>query len=162
MKLREYRQAPVQPLLTRTLSKAQAFEMQSTSLCSNINHQPQKKTGTSGSFGYCLMRCMLWRLALKSALVRSLLWHHVDGLVQDCSISSALAMEIPGSVVWFTIYWFTLVASLMSLMATLVTTSRMQQCFNVRIDICHEFLLLFYCSVPLEIKLTTTTVKSLI
>ena len=36
-----------------------------------------------------------------------------------------------------------LVASFMSLMASLVTTSRMQQCFNVLIDICHEFLLLF-------------------
>ena len=34
----------------------------------------------------------------------------------------------------------TLVASLMSLMASLVTTSRMQQCFNVLIDIYHEFL----------------------
>ena len=38
-----------------------------------------------------------------------------------------------------------------------VTTSRMQQCFNVLIDIYHEFLLLFYCCVLLEIKLTTTT-----
>ena len=44
----------------------------------------------------------------------------------------------------------------MSLMASLVTTSRMQQCFNVLIDIYHEFLLLFYCCVLLEIKLTTT------
>ena len=42
-------------------------------------------------------------------------------------------------------------------MASLVTTSRMQQCFNVLIDIYHEFLLLFYCCVLLEIKLTTTT-----
>ena len=42
-------------------------------------------------------------------------------------------------------------------MASLVTTSRMQQCFNVRIDNYHEFLLLFYCCVLLEIKLTTTT-----
>ena len=50
-----------------------------------------------------------------------------------------------------------LVASLMSLMASLVTTSRMQQCFNVLIDICREFLLLFYCYVLLEIKLTTST-----
>ena len=33
----------------------------------------------------------------------------------------------------------------------------MQQCFNVLIDIYHEFLLLFYCCVLLEIKLTTTT-----
>ena len=47
-------------------------------------------------------------------------------------------------------------ASLMSLMASLVTTSRMQQCFNVPIDSNHEFLLLFYCCVLLEIKLTTT------
>ena len=37
------------------------------------------------------------------------------------------------------------------------TTSRMHQCFNVLIYICHEFLLLFYCCVLLEIKLTTTT-----
>ena len=43
-----------------------------------------------------------------------------------------------------------------SLMASLVTTSRMQQCFNVPIDSYHEFLLLFYCCVLLEIKLTTT------
>ena len=43
------------------------------------------------------------------------------------------------------------------LMASLVTTSRMQQCFNVPIDSYHEFLLLFYCCVLLEIKLTTTT-----
>ena len=50
----------------------------------------------------------------------------------------------------------TLVASLMSLMASLVTTSLMQQCFNVLIDIYHGFLLLFYC-VLLEIKPTTTT-----
>ena len=50
-----------------------------------------------------------------------------------------------------------LVASLMSLMASLVTTSRMQQCFDVFIDIYHEFLLLFYCCVLLEIKLSTTT-----
>ena len=33
----------------------------------------------------------------------------------------------------------------------------MQQCFNALIDIYHEFLLLFYCCVLLEIKLTTTT-----
>ena len=38
----------------------------------------------------------------------------------------------------------------------LVTTSWMQQCFNVLIDIYYEFLLLFYCCVLLEIKLTTT------
>ena len=53
-----------------------------------------------------------------------------------------------------------LVASLMSLMASLVTTSRMQQCFNVPIDSYHEFLLLFYCCVLLEIKLSTTTMDS--
>ena len=47
----------------------------------------------------------------------------------------------------------------MSLMASLVTTSRMQQCFNVLIDVYHEFLLLFYCCVLLEIKLTSTTTK---
>ena len=45
----------------------------------------------------------------------------------------------------------------MSLMASLVTTSGIQQCFNVLIDIYHEFLLLFYCCILLEIKLTTTT-----
>ena len=48
-------------------------------------------------------------------------------------------------------------ARLMSLIASLVTISRMQQCLNVLIDIYHEFILLFYCCVPLEIKLTTTT-----
>ena len=50
----------------------------------------------------------------------------------------------------------------MSLMASLVTTSRMQQCFNVLIDIYHEFLLLFYCCVLLEIKLTTTITSKFI
>ena len=50
----------------------------------------------------------------------------------------------------------------MSLMASLVTTSRMQQCFNVPIDSYHEFLLLFYCCVLLEIKLTTTTFMELL
>ena len=38
----------------------------------------------------------------------------------------------------------------------LVTTSRIQQSFNILIDIYHEYMLLFYCCVPLEIKLTTT------
>ena len=38
-----------------------------------------------------------------------------------------------------------------------VTTSRMQQCFNILIDSYHKFLLLFYCCVLLEIKLTNTT-----
>ena len=44
----------------------------------------------------------------------------------------------------------TLVASLMSLMASLVTTSRIQQCLNVLIDIYHEFrffFVLLFCSV---------------
>ena len=80
---------------------------------------------------------------------------------------------VPGPNVFFVVccnfllYWSvtsffqTLVASLMSLMASLVTTSRMQQCFNVLIDIYHEFLLLFYCCVLLEIKLTTTTTTSI-
>ena len=45
----------------------------------------------------------------------------------------------------------------MSLMASLVTTSRMEQWFGVPIDSYHEFLLLFCCCVLLEIKLTTTT-----
>ena len=44
-------------------------------------------------------------------------------------------------------------------MASLVTISRMQQCFNVLIDIYHEFLLLLYCCVLLEIKITTTTIS---
>ena len=44
----------------------------------------------------------------------------------------------------FTDTYRLLVASLMSLMASLLTTSPMQQCFNVLIDICHEFLLLFH------------------
>ena len=43
-----------------------------------------------------------------------------------------------------TVAVFNLVASLMSLMASLVTTSRMQHCFNVLTDIYHEFLLLFH------------------
>ena len=54
----------------------------------------------------------------------------------------------------------TLVASLVGLMASLVTTNRIQHCFNVPIDSYHEFLLLFYCCVLLEIKLTTTTTMS--
>ena len=45
----------------------------------------------------------------------------------------------------------------MSLMAYLVTNSRMQQCSNIPIDSYHEFLLLFYCCVLLEIKFTTNT-----
>ena len=45
----------------------------------------------------------------------------------------------------------------MSLMASLVTTSRMQHWFNVPIDSYHEFLLLFYCCVLLEMELTTIT-----
>ena len=44
----------------------------------------------------------------------------------------------------------------MSLMVSLVTTSRKQQCFYVLIDIYHEFLLLSYSCVLLEIKFTTT------
>ena len=52
--------------------------------------------------------------------------------------------------------YLSLVASLMSLKASLVTTSQMQQCFNILIDIHHEFLLLFYCCVLLEIKRITT------
>ena len=55
----------------------------------------------------------------------------------------------------------TLVASPMSLMASLVTTSWRQQCFNVLIDSYHGFLLLFYCCVLVEIKLTTTHVVAL-
>ena len=51
-----------------------------------------------------------------------------------------------------------LVASLMSLMASLVTTSRMQQCFNVLIDIHYEFLSLFHCCVLLEINLLLVVV----
>ena len=45
----------------------------------------------------------------------------------------------------------------MSLMASLVTTSRMEQWFNVPIDSNHEFLLLFSCCVLLKITFTTTT-----
>ena len=51
-------------------------------------------------------------------------------------------------------------ASLTSLMASQVTTSRMQQCFNVLIDIYHELLLLFYWCILLEIKLTTTKIDN--
>ena len=45
-------------------------------------------------------------------------------------------------------------------MASLVTTSRMQQCFDILIDIYHGFLVLLYCCVLLEIKLTISTTKS--
>ena len=45
----------------------------------------------------------------------------------------------------------------MRLMASLVTTSRVQERFNLLIDFYREFLLLSYCSVLLEIELTTTT-----
>ena len=53
-----------------------------------------------------------------------------------------------------------LVASLMGPTTSLVTTSRMQQCFYVLTDIYNVFVLLFHCFVLLEIKLTiTTTIK---
>ena len=41
-------------------------------------------------------------------------------------------------------------------MASLVTTYRMQQCFNVFPDIYKVFLLLFRCCILLEIKLIAT------
>ena len=44
----------------------------------------------------------------------------------------------------------------MSPMASLVTTNRMQQCFNVLTDINKVFLLLFHSCILLEIKLTIT------
>ena len=44
----------------------------------------------------------------------------------------------------------------MSATASLVTTYKMQQCFNVLPDIYKVFMLLFYCCILLEIKLTTT------
>ena len=43
----------------------------------------------------------------------------------------------------------------MSRMAYLVTTHRMQPCFNVHPNIYKVFLLLFHCCILLEIKLTT-------
>ena len=45
----------------------------------------------------------------------------------------------------------------MNLMTSLVTTSKMQQCFTVRTDIYHVFLLLFHCCILLEMKLGITT-----
>ena len=50
----------------------------------------------------------------------------------------------------------------MSLMASLVTTNRMQQWFNVLTDIYHELLLLFHFCIVLKIKfsITTTTTKT--
>ena len=54
-------------------------------------------------------------------------------------------------VLWLPVWW--------ALWLPWLITSRMQQCFNVLIDIYYEFLLLFYCCVLLEIKLTTTTTK---
>ena len=68
-----------------------------------------------------------------------------------CSFILIFNWKIKGLLVYI------LVGSLMSLMASLVTTSRMQQCFNVPIDNYHEYMLLFYFCVLLEIKLTTTT-----
>ena len=50
-----------------------------------------------------------------------------------------------------------LVASLMSHMASLVTTGRMQQYFNIFTDIQQVSLLLFHCCILLKIKLTTAT-----
>ena len=44
----------------------------------------------------------------------------------------------------------------MSPTASLMTTYRMQQCFNVLPDIYNVFLLLFHSCILLEIKLTTT------
>ena len=69
---------------------------------------------------------------------------------------SSLSETIHGKNTLSVINWLWLPAW-WALWASLVTTSRMQQCFNVLIDIYHEFLLLFYCCVLLEIKLTTTT-----
>ena len=89
--------------------------------------------------------------------------HHMETFSASlafCAGNSPVTGEFPaqrpvtGS---FDVFLMFLVASLMSLMASLVTTSRMQQCFNVPIDSYHEFPLLFYCCVLLEIKLTTTT-----
>ena len=52
---------------------------------------------------------------------------------------------------------YNVVASLMSLTASLVTTSRIQQYFYVLTDIYHEFLLLFHYCFLFEIKLTTSS-----
>ena len=41
-------------------------------------------------------------------------------------------------------------------MASLMTTNRMQQCFNVLTDIYKVFLLVFHCCILLKIKLTIT------
>ena len=56
--------------------------------------------------------------------------------------------------------WLFLVASLMSLTASPVTTTRMQQFCNVIVDIYKVFLFLFNCCILLE-KLTTTTQTTL-
>ena len=51
----------------------------------------------------------------------------------------------------------TFISHLLSLAASLVTASTMQQCFDVLGDIYHVFKLLFDCCSLLEIKRTTTT-----
>ena len=101
---------------------------------------------------------------------------HIDCLVQDCSIPSALTMEIlpactkpsrwpnqnkphssPVHISW--VKRLFPCCQLDEPYASLVTTSRMQQCFNVLIDIYHEFLYLFYCCVLLEINLLPLLLK---
>ena len=83
--------------------------------------------------------------------------YNVCEMVPMSSYDMIQYSEILHKALWLPAWW-ALVASLMSLMASLVTTSRMQQCFKALVDIYHEFLLLFYCCVLLEIKLTATTV----
>ena len=59
--------------------------------------------------------------------------------------------------IFLRIYYLSLVASLMSPAASLVTTGRCSNVFNAFTDISKVFLLLFHCCILLEIKLTTTT-----
>ena len=73
-----------------------------------------------------------------------------------------MKMEATPGTIWMNksclmIGYFCLVASLISLTVSMVTASRIRQCFYVLIDIYHEFLLLFHCCILLKIKLTTTT-----
>ena len=84
-------------------------------------------------------------------------WRHQMGtfsaILALCAGNSSVTGEFPSQ---------RLVASLMSLTVSLVTTSRIQQCFNVVTISCIYKMLLFlyHCCILSEIKLTATNVAT--
>ena len=75
----------------------------------------------------------------------SIWWrHHADSKVHGANMGPIWGRQDPGGPhvgpMNFAIWAIYLVDSMMSLMVSLVTTSRMQQCLNVLTDIYHEFL----------------------